>query len=164
MPGSAIDDAWRAGEIPNPYLDRNSLLAEWIPARTWLYRRRFHVPEPGRAHVALRFDGLDPGGTVFLDGEEIGRHEGMFVPFEVDLGGRLAPGDHDLVVAIDPAPPMPSQVSRSELARHHRSRMGYGWDFCPRMITTGIRGSVALDLYEGRIGPPRLIRSPSRRS
>ena len=147
VPGSLIDDAWRAGEIPNPYVDRNSLAAEWLPQRTWLYRRAFGVPAEAPPNAALRFDGLDPGGTVFLDGEEVGRHAGMFVPLEIDLQDRLRPGSrHDLVVVVEPAPSMPSQVGRTELARHHRSRMGYGWDFCPRMINTGIWRSVCLEL------------------
>jgi beta-mannosidase len=157
VPGSLIDDAWRAGEIPNPYLDRNSLAAEWVPQRTWLYRRRFTVPTDAPPNAALRFDGIDPGGIVILDGEEVARRQGMFVPLEIDLGRRLVPGEtHDLVVAVDAAPPMPSQVSRTELARHHRSRMGYGWDFCPRMINTGIWRSVSLDLYDARLHDIRL--------
>jgi beta-mannosidase len=151
VPGSAIDDAWRAGEIPNPYVDRNSLAAEWIPQRAWLYRRRFVVPEDADPRAALRFEGIDPGGTVYLDGAEIAVHEGMFVPLEVNLGRRLAPGPHELLVAVDPAPPMPSQVSRTDRARHHRSRMGYGWDFCPRMVHTGLWRSVTLDLYRARL-------------
>ncbi|HVL52834.1 MAG TPA: glycoside hydrolase family 2 TIM barrel-domain containing protein [Vitreimonas sp.] len=147
VPGSTIDDAWRAGEIPNPYVDRNSLAAEWVPQRAWLYRRRFTVPDDAGSRAALRFDGLDPGGTVLLDGQELARHDGMFVPLEIELGDRLTSGStHELVVALDPAPPMPSQVSRTELARHHRSRMGYGWDFCPRMVQTGIWRSVTLEL------------------
>jgi beta-mannosidase len=149
VPGSTIDDAWRGGEIPNPYLDRDSLAAEWVPQRTWLYRRRFTVPADAPSHAALRFEGLDPGGTVLLDGTEVAPHDSMFVPLEIDLGGRLAPGStHDLVVVLDPAPPMPSQVSRTDLARLHRSRMGYGWDFCPRMLNTGIWRSVSLVLRE----------------
>lgn len=149
VPGSTIDDAWRGGEIPNPYVDRNSLAAEWVPQRTWLYRRRFRVPDGAPPNASLRFEGIDPGGIVVLDGEEVARHSGMFVPLEVDVGDRLAPASvHDLVVVVDPAPPMPSQVGRSEHARHHRSRMGYGWDFCPRMIHTGIWRSVSLELRE----------------
>jgi beta-mannosidase len=152
VPGSLIDDAWRAGEIPNPYVDRNSLAAEWIPQRTWLYRRRFTVPPDAPPHAALRFDGIDPGGIVVLDGEEIARHEGMFAPLEIDLDTRLTPGSrHDLVVVVDPAPPMPSQVGRTDRARLLRSRMGYGWDICPRMIHTGIWRSVSLQLFEARL-------------
>ena len=28
VPGSVLDDLWRAGEVPNPYYERNSLLVE----------------------------------------------------------------------------------------------------------------------------------------
>jgi beta-mannosidase len=157
VPGSLLDDAWRTGEIPNPYVDRDSLAAEWIPQRTWLYRRAFDAPESLPAHASLRMEGIDPGGIVFLDGQEIARHEGMFEPLEVDLRGRLRPGErHTLIVAVDPAPWMPSQVSRTDLARLPRSRMGYGWDFCPRMITTGLWGSVELELYDARLRDPRI--------
>ena len=157
VPGSAIDDAWRSGEIPNPYVDRNSLAAEWVAQRTWLYRRRIRDAPAAGERAALRFEGIDPGGAIFLDGEEIGRHAGMFVPAEIDVTDRLQPGrEHDLVVAVDPAPDLPSQVGRTELARHHKSRMGYGWDFCPRMVHTGIWRPVSLDLYRARIGRARV--------
>ena len=149
VPGSTIDDAWRMGEIPNPYIDRNSLGAEWIPQRRWVYRRRLIVPPEGPGRTLLRFGGLDPGGTVFVDGEEVARHDGMFVPLEVDLGERLAPGsEHDLVVVLDAAPAMPSQVGHTELVDRHRARMGYGWDFCPRLVHTGIWREVSIELRE----------------
>lgn len=152
VPGSTLDDAWRAGEVPNPYVDRDSLAAEWVPQRTWVYRRLASADPAADERAVLRFAGLDPGGTVFLDGEEVARHDGMFVPLEVDLTGRMRPETrHRLVVVLDPAPSMPSQVGRSDLARHHRSRMGYGWDFCPRMIHTGIWRSVTLELFRARI-------------
>lgn len=156
VPGSLLDDAWQTGEIPNPYLDRNSLAAEWIPQRTWLYRRTFDVPEGAASHVSLRLGGIDPGGVLFLDGEEVARHEGMFEPPVVDLSQRLRPGErHTLIVAVDAAPWMPSQVSRTELARLPRARMGYGWDFCPRMVHTGLWGSVEVELYDARLRTPQ---------
>lgn len=167
VPGSLIDDAWQAGEIPNPYLDRNSLAAEWIPQRTWLYRRHFTVPNDAPSRAVLRFEGIDPGGIVFLDGEEVARHDGMFAPLEIDLGARLEPGStHDLVVVVHPAPPMPSQVGRTDSARLLRARMGYGWDFCPRVIHTGIWRPACLELFEARLGDVRLeVRvAPDRRS
>lgn len=155
VPGSAIDDAWRAGEIPNPYVDRGSLAAEWVAERTWVYRRSLAVPDDGLSRAALRFEGIDPGGTVFLDGVDVATHRGMFVPLEVELP-ELEPGTHDLVVVVERAPWMPSQVSRTELARAHHSRMAYGWDFCPRMVHSGIWRSVRLDRFDARIGLPRI--------
>jgi beta-mannosidase len=155
VPGSAIDDAWRAGEIPNPYVDRNSLAAEWIPERTWAYRRHFTIPEDGLDRSVLRFDGIDPGGTVFVDRQEVGQHRGMFLPLELELTD-LGPGSHDLVVVVERAPWLPSQVSRTELAREHHSRMAYGWDFCPRLVHSGIWRSVCLDRFDARLGRPRI--------
>src|SRR5688572_8664180 len=37
IPGCPHHDLLMLGEIPDPYVDRNSLLSEWIPQRTWLY-------------------------------------------------------------------------------------------------------------------------------
>jgi beta-mannosidase len=117
VPGSVVHDLWRAGEVPDPYVERNSLSIEWVPERAWLYRRRVSVPDSTVAagtRAWLRFDGVDFGGHVFLDGEPIGRHEGMFAPFEFEVGERLRPGaDHELAVVVEPAP----EPSRRRAAR-----------------------------------------------
>ena len=43
VPGSVHYDLWRAGLIADPYRGQNTLLAEWVSARTWVYRNRFAV-------------------------------------------------------------------------------------------------------------------------
>lgn len=134
VPGSVLDDLWRAGEVPDPYHGRNSLLAEWVPDRAWIYRRR--VEGPG----VIRFGGVDHEATVFLDGREVARHEGAFTPFDVEL----AAGEHTLAVVVHAAPQSEPQLGRTSRVRVHKSRMGYGWDFCPRMIHQGIWRPVAL--------------------
>jgi beta-mannosidase len=138
VPGSVIDDLWRAGEVSNPYYMRNSRLSEWVPERTWIYRRR--VAGEG----VIRFDGVDHKATVFVDGEEAGRHEGAFTPFEI----RVPAGEHQLAVVVHAAPESESQVGRTSRVRVHKSRMGYGWDFCPRLVHQGIWRSVTMN-------PPR---------
>jgi beta-mannosidase len=138
VPGSVIDDLWRAGEVSNPYYMRNSRLSEWVPERTWIYRRR--VAGEG----VIRFDGVDHKATVFVDGEEAGRHEGAFTPFEI----RVPAGEHQLVVVVHAAPESEPQVGRTSRVRVHKSRMGYGWDFCPRLVHQGIWRSVTMN-------PPR---------
>ena len=150
VPGSVVADLWRAGEVPDPYVERNSLAIEWVPERAWLYRRR--IPE-GAARLApgerawLQFDGIDHAGEVYLDGEPVGRHEGMFVPFEVEVGERVAAGGgRTLAVLVEPAPATEPQTGRTSRVRVHKSRVTYGWDFSPRMIHQGLWQPVRLEI------------------
>jgi beta-mannosidase len=138
VPGSVIDDLWRAGEIRDPYRMRNSRLVEWAPERTWIYRRR--VAGEG----VIRFDGVDHEATVFLDDAEICHHVGAFTPFEV----AVPAGEHQLAVVVHAAPESEPQIGKTSRVRVHKSRMSYGWDFCPRLVHQGIWRSVTLN-------PPR---------
>jgi beta-mannosidase len=134
VPGSVLDDLVRAGEVPDLWFERNSRLAEWVPSRSWIYRRP--VEGPG----TLRFEGVDHEARVFVDGEEAAHHEGAFTPFEL----ALAPGQHQLAVVVHAAPASEPQVGETRRVRVHKSRMGYGWDFCPRLIHQGVWRPVTL--------------------
>ena len=146
VPGSVMDDLARAGELPDLYHGRNSLFAEWVENRTWVYRTR--VTGPAR----VRFEGVDHEATVFVDGEEVAHHEGAFTPFEVEVreGGRL------LAVAVHPAPTTEAQVGFTSKVKVHKSRMGYGWDFCPRLVHQGIWRPVVVDPSPERFPVVRL--------
>ena len=113
--------------------------------------RAITVPSLARGEAAwLRFAGVDHAATVLVDGEVVAQHEGMFVPFEVPLP---SPGAQRLDVVVAPAPESESQVGRTSRVRIHKSRMSYGWDFCPRLIHQGIWRPVTLETG----GPWRLI-------
>jgi beta-mannosidase len=98
-----------------------------VPERAWVYRR----PVTGGR---VRFEGVDHEATVFVDGEEVAHHVGAFTPFEVDVPD----GEHTLTVVVHPAPESEPQVGRTSRVHVHKSRMGYGWDFCPRLVHQGI--------------------------
>jgi beta-mannosidase len=136
VPGSVLDDLWRAGEVPDPYHGRNSRLAEWVPERAWVYRRRLRVD----GNAVVEFGGVDHAATVFLDGVELARHESSFRSFAVEVPA----GEHLLAVVVHPAPESEPQVGVTSKVRVHKSRMGYGWDFCPRMINQGLWRPVML--------------------
>ena len=134
VPGSVVDDLARAGEVPDPYFERNTRLAEWAADRTWVYRTRVRGG-------TVAFEGVDHEATVFLDGEEVAHHVGAFTPFRIEI----PPGEHTLAVAVHPAPECEAQVGRTSFVRIHKSRMTYGWDFCPRLIHQGIWRPVVVD-------------------
>lgn len=155
VPGSVGHDVWRAGEGPDPYVDRGSLGLEWVADRAWLYRTSVAVPSlaPGE-RALLRFEAVDHDATVYWDGTEIARHEGMSDPFEVHPSAvAAAPGEHRLDVVVGPAPASEPQQGRTSRVRVHKSRMTYGWDFCPRLPHQGIWRPVTLEV----VGPVRIL-------
>jgi beta-mannosidase len=134
VPGSVIDDLVRAGELPSPYFERQSRASEWVANRTWVYRTRV-------SGGTVEFSGVDHEATVFVDGVEVAHHVGAFTPFRV----AVPEGEHLLAVAVHAAPVSEPQVGKTSRVRVHKSRMGYGWDFCPRLVHQGIWRAVTHD-------------------
>ncbi len=151
VPGSVQHDLWQAGVVPDPYVGRNSLLLEWAPQRTWVYKRTFEAPEAWRGQrVQLRFRGVDYAARFFLNGELLGSHRSMYTAAAFEIGDRLLYGPENLLaVVIDPAPDEQPQVGYTSRVRTHKSRMTYWWDFCPRMVHLGIWDSVMLEVTGG---------------
>jgi beta-mannosidase len=147
VPGAVVADLRRAGELPDPYVGRNSRFAEWVSTRSWVYRRTFTAaPVRDGERAVLCLDGVDPGGTVFVDGVRVGSVGGLYRPARFDVTTLVADGgEHRLAVVVDPAPESEPQVGRTDRVRVHGPRMGYGWDFCPRLVHQGIWRGVRLE-------------------
>ncbi|MBL0885505.1 DUF4981 domain-containing protein [Myceligenerans sp. I2] len=66
------------------------------------YRTTFSLPAewPDGGRTVLRFEGVDSWFQVALDGELLATSHGSRLPTEVDLTGRLGPGDHLLAVRV----------------------------------------------------------------
>jgi beta-mannosidase len=154
VPGCPHHDLWKLGEIPDPYVERNSLLCEWIPQRTWLYKKIFSVGEQVKGQrVQLHFEGVDYQAEFFLNGESLGTHTGMFTPVVFDVTEKLLYGAENLLtVVIAAAPYEEPQLGRTSRVRTIKSRMNYWWDFCPRLVHVGIWDDVYLEVT----GPVRI--------
>ncbi|MFR6330463.1 MAG: glycosyl hydrolase 2 galactose-binding domain-containing protein [Eisenbergiella sp.] len=138
VPGSVLHDLMENGLVPDPYYEMNSKLAEWAPDRTWVYKGIF-VPEDLKGkRITLVFEGIDYSSEIFLNGVSLGKQEGMYVPWSMDVSAKLLPGETNLLaVVLEPAPFEQPQVGKTSLVYTHKSRMTYWWDFCPRMIHQG---------------------------
>jgi beta-mannosidase len=154
IPGCPHHDLLMLGEIPDPYVDRNSLLSEWIPQRTWLYKKTFMIGEEIKGRrVHLHFEGVDYQAEFFLNGESLGTHTGMFTPVIFDVTDKLFYGGENLLaVVIEAAPLEEPQVGRTSRVKTVKTRMNYWWDFCPRIVHLGIWNDVYLEVT----GPVRL--------
>ena len=85
VPGSVLHDLMENGLVPDPYYEMNSKLAEWVPDRTWVYKKEFFVPEDLEGkRITLVFEGIDYSSEIFLNGVSLGKQEGMYVPWSMD--------------------------------------------------------------------------------
>src|SRR5438477_12842608 len=155
VPTSVQAALLRAGRIPHPYRDLNSRAAEWVEHRDWVFGLDFSpVPQfpaaGGRAF--LEFESVDDSCLVYLNGVLAGRHEGPGAPFALEVGPLLREGENQLLVVVTAPHHEHPQTGWTEHTRSLKGRMGYGWDFAPRLVRTGILGSVSLRYT----GPHRL--------
>lgn len=149
VPGDVIADALDAGLIPDPYVDMNSRCCEWLAQRDWVYRKYFDVPAEWQGKtVRLKFGGVDYACSVYVNGEELIRHEGTFAPFEIDVSKKLLYGEKNQVtVLLKHAPEVElvqGQIGWTCDARIWKPRFAYSWDWCTRLIPIGIWQSVRL--------------------
>lgn len=113
--------------------------------------------------LRLRFGGVDYRCRVWLDGEELGRHEGYFEAFAFDLPG-LAAGRHRLVVEVDsPNEPwgtvwhMHKTLIKGVLG-HHDARPGNAWSREGQARNSGgIWGPVTLEAWPSPVIVDELV-------
>jgi beta-mannosidase len=109
VPGSVHTALVAAGRLPEPTIGRNQEVARLESFKTWWMKRTF--PHTGQTHPArLIFGGVANRCTVWLNGQELGRHEGMFGGPEFEIGDGLR-DQNTLVVRLDSIPNETTPVS-----------------------------------------------------
>ena len=74
------------------------------------FRRTFTVPpELVGGRLFIRFGAVDYAADVWLNGEHLGSHEGMFNPFEFDVTDRVDLDGPNVLVVKDAAPRDPTE-------------------------------------------------------
>ncbi|MCV2367243.1 glycoside hydrolase family 2 protein [Roseateles oligotrophus] len=66
----------------------------------WFQRKFDAAPKPGQRSF-LRFEAVNYGAHIYLNGKEVGRHEGGFTPLVLEVTGQLRASDNRLVVGAD---------------------------------------------------------------
>lgn len=89
-PAMEIPGAWNAAAQELRYYD----------GLIWFQRKFDAAPKAGQRSF-LRFEAVNYRAYVYLNGKEIGRHEGGFTPFVLEVTEHLRASDNRLVVGVD---------------------------------------------------------------
>ncbi|MGN1098955.1 MAG: glycosyl hydrolase 2 galactose-binding domain-containing protein, partial [Christensenellales bacterium] len=137
VPESIYTVLCRNGVIEEPTRDMNSIKAEWVSRRWWLYRCEFSVGDVGAGSGCyLNFGCVDYHCYVFLNGAKLGEHSGACESFGFEVGGLLRERN-ELSVLVENSLPDRGQIGYTDKVDFQRPRYDYKWDFCPRLVNIG---------------------------
>ncbi|MHB1294223.1 MAG: glycosyl hydrolase 2 galactose-binding domain-containing protein [Anaerolineae bacterium] len=151
VPGSVQGALQRAGLLPDWNVGEQSRACEWVENRHWVYQ--VALPAAWLAaerRVRLRCLGLDYQGHVLVNGVEVGRFCGTHLSHVVDLSAALRDGDNLLQIVFVEPPRYLGMFGYTSEMRAWKPRFNYTWDWCPRLVQTGIWDAVLLDVSDGR--------------
>jgi len=162
VPGCVHLDLMAAGLIPDPFYRDNELRVQWVEKENWEYRKEFTVAFAlsSKAHVEVVAQGLDTFASIFLNGQKVGETDNMFRGWRFDIKPFLRPGQNELLIRFD-SPVRRAQSLEAKLpyklpggSPHVRKApYHFGWDWGPRLVTSGIWRPLAIEAWEGaRLG------------
>jgi len=159
VPGTVHTDLMANGKIPDPFFRMNENEVQWVDAQQWTYRKEVTLSKQLLAEdvVELVTGGLDTYATLFCNGKKVSETANMFVEHRFDLKRYLRPGKNIIEIIFD------SPVAQSKaLERIHgilqvannshrvyvrKAQYSFGWDWGPRLTTSGIWRDIRLEAY-----------------
>ncbi len=122
--------AWRPIQVPGPWQAQFADLRDYTGVAWYRLHFRWSAPDepgPDLVHV-LGFGAVDYHATVWLNGVEVGQHEGGYLPFELPVTLALRPdADNELIVrVIDPGSDADSSLGFPFAEIPHGKQSWYG--------------------------------------
>jgi beta-mannosidase len=157
VPGVVQTDLMRANVLPDPYFGANGRQAQWVSDLPWRYSRSFRVSPAFLSHrrIVLRCEGLDTIATLFINGKEVAKADNMFRTWEFDAKPFLRAGENtiridfqslDAYMKANIDRPKPFGKPVQDGGKHFIRKPPFqgGWDFAPKLLTTGIWQGIGL--------------------
>lgn len=174
VPGTVHTDLMANGKIEDPYYRLNELNIQWIDKADWEYEATFEADQNlmAKSRVALDFKGLDTYAEISLNGQLVEKTDNMFREYFLDVKKYLKEGTNELHILFrspineglkkydmqgfvipvsDNDQAERGQVEGGKRVSIYTRKAGYhfGWDWGPRLTTSGIWRPVTLNAWDG---------------
>ena len=170
VPGVVQTDLMANQLIEDPFFRLNEKSIQWVDKEDWDYKTTFDVPSEmfNKECIELDFKGLDTYADVYLNDSCILRANNMFREWRVNVKGLLKQSDNTMRIRFN-SPirvdlpkfdalkyPIEAGNDQSENGGILNKKLSvfarkagyhYGWDWGPRIVTSGIWRPVFLDAW-----------------
>jgi len=156
VPGCVHLDLMANNLIPNPFVGINELEVQWVEKTDWIYKKVFYLNKNflNYPNIELIFQGLDTFAEIFINGEKIGATDNMFIPWSFKVKDFLKEGENSLEIYFH----SPSKILEEKAKKYpklhgafypprvfgRKAQYSFGWDWGPRLATSGIWEPVYL--------------------
>lgn len=166
VPGTVHADLMANEVIADPHYRLNEREVQWIEDEDWVYKASFEVEESllSKNRLEMHFDGLDTYADVYLNDSLILEADNMFVGWKVDVKDFIRAGNNELRIFFHSPvrrgleklqkidyliPAINEQVPENERtsAFTRKAPFHYGWDWGPRLVTSGVWRPVKLKAW-----------------
>ncbi len=158
VPGCVHTDLLNAKIIADPFYGNNEKDVQWIENEDWEYRTTFMVSNKFLRNdfIYLNFDGLDTYASVYLNDSLILESENMFLAYRLNVKSMLRKSENTIYIRfqspVKKAKALQAvnsvQLPGEERVFIRKAQYQFGWDWGPRLVTSGIWKDVALQASE----------------
>lgn len=170
VPGCVHTDLLAAGLIPDPFDGMNELKVQWVDKEDWEYRRTFEASPAllARERVELVAEGLDTYARLILNGRAVGETDNQFRLWRFDVKPLLVAGRNELRVVFDSPVRRENELKArlphrlpGEAPHSRKSPYHFGWDWGPRLTTSGVWRPIGLEAWDGaRVEDLQVLQEP----
>lgn len=171
MPGTVHTDLMKNKIIEDPYFRLNERGIQWVDKEDWVYETVLNInPEiKNKKNILIHFKGLDTYADVYLNEEKIITADNMFREWSADITDKIKADSNILKVYFHS--PIKVDIPKFDSlpyfyhASNDQSANGgvldkkvsvfarkagyhYGWDWGPRIVTSGIWRDVYLEGWD----------------
>ncbi|MBO3115529.1 glycoside hydrolase family 2 protein [Winogradskyella sp. DF17] len=157
VPGNVFSDLMKNGLIEDPFIGDNEQKVQWVSEEDWEYRTTFLADEETlqKKNVELNFEGLDTYASVFLNDSLILKTNNAFREFKVNVKPLLK-SENELRILFESTSKyeekekqkLPYDLPEGERIFTRKAQFQYGWDWGPKLNTSGIWRPIELIAWD----------------
>ncbi|TXD53057.1 MULTISPECIES: beta-mannosidase [unclassified Polaribacter] len=157
VPGNIFTDLLSHQIIIDPFIKNNEEKVQWVSDKSWEYKTSFTLSDAvlKKEHIELNFEGLDTYATIYLNDSLLDKTNNAFRTFTFDIK-ILSKKENSLRILFTNTDKIETDLENKNSHKlpegkriyTRKAQFQYGWDWGPKLNTSGIWKRVSIDAWD----------------